>query len=412
MIPTVEESAVDVFDTKRGWALGLALALAAAGCGGGGDGGSTGPDVVSVKVEPAAALAVGVGDTVRFTAKVVDEVGAQVTGAVVTWHSANAAVATVDGQGRAVGMSSGTTSVSATSDGVSGTASLEVWAPATVTVYQAGTSYFGRQSYVEYIPGELPVILSAPHGGSLTPSEIPDRTSGTTVTDTNARETLLAVREALIVRTGKAPHVVIAHLKRTKLDPNREIVEAAAGNVFAENAWNEFHAYLEIASAAVTKTYGSGFYMDLHGHGHAIARAELGYMLSASQLNRTDAEINAPGVAAQSSIRALAASSPLPFAQLLRGSTSLGGLMQKEGVRSVPSPGDPSPGTNDYFAGGYNTERYGSFTAGRTVSGVQIELPLPGIRDTAANRQAFGEALARAVEAYMTEHFGFFSAPK
>ncbi|HSW30962.1 MAG TPA: Ig-like domain-containing protein [Longimicrobiales bacterium] len=412
MIPTAEEGAVDVFDAKRGWALGLVLALGAAAAGCGADGGSTGPDVVAVRVEPAATLAVGVGDTVRFTAKVVDGVGVQVTGASVTWRSANAAVATVDGQGRTVSVAAGTTTVTATSGGVSGTASLEVWAPATVTVYQPGTSYFGRQSYVEYIPGELPFILSAPHGGSLTPSEIPDRTSGTTVTDTNSRETLLAVREALIVRTGKAPHVVISHLKRIKLDPNREIVEAAAGNPFAENAWNEFHAYLEVASAAVTKTYRSGFYADIHGHGHAIARAELGYMLSATQLNRTDAEINAPGVAAQSSIRALAASSPLPFAQLLRGSMSLGGLMQKEGVRSVPSPGDPSPGSDEYFTGGYNTERHGSLAAGRTVSGVQIELPLPGIRDTAANRQAFGEALARALEAYMTEHFGFFRTPK
>jgi hypothetical protein len=86
--------------------------------------------------------------------------------------------------------------------------------------------------------------------------------------------------------------------------------------------------------------------------------------------------------------------------------------MQKEGIRSVPSPGDPSPGSDEYFTGGYNTERHGSLAAGQTVSGVQIELPLPGIRDTAANRQAFGEALAKAVEAYVTEHLGFFRTPK
>ncbi|MBE0617537.1 MAG: Ig-like domain-containing protein, partial [Proteobacteria bacterium] len=300
MIPIVEEGAVDGSIKNRGWALGLALALCAAGCGGGSDGGSTGPEVVSVKVEPAAALAVAVGDTVRFTVKVADEAGRQVTGSSVTWRSSDAAVATVDAEGRAVSVATGTATVTATSSGVSGTASLEVWAPATVTVYQPGTSYFGRQSYVEYIPGELPLILSAAHGGSLTPAEIPDRTSGTTVTDTNPRETLLAVREALIMRTGKAPHVVISHLKRIKLDPNREIVEAAAGNPFAENAWHEFHAYLEVATAAVTKTYGSGLYIDIHGHGHAIARAELGYLLSSAQLNRTDAEMDAQALAAQS----------------------------------------------------------------------------------------------------------------
>ncbi len=378
------------------------------GCGGE----STGPDIALVRVEPAVALAVGVGDTVRFTARVLDGAGLTVDGATITWRSGNAAVATVDGQGRAVAVATGTTTVTATSDGASGSSSLEVWAPAPVATYRPGTSYFGRHSYVEYIPGELPVVLSAPHGGSLTPAEIPDRTWGTTVTDTNARETILAVRTALLERTGKAPHVVISHLKRTKLDPNRELAEAAQGNPFAENAWHEFQAYIETASATVARTYGSGFYIDLHGHGHAIARAELGYMLSSAQLNRTDEEINTQGLAAQSSIRALAASSTLPFAQLLRGPTSLGGLMQKEGIRSVPSPGDPSPGNDDYFSGGYNTGRHGSLEAGRTVSGVQLELPLPGIRDTAANRQAFGEALARALEAYMTEHFGFFRTPK
>jgi len=399
---------VEIVTRKARLALAGVVSAWVVGCGGE----STGPDVASVRVEPAVALAVGVGDTVRFTAHAFDGTGVAVSGSTVTWRSANAGVATVDGQGRAVAVATGTTTVTATSGGASSSASLEVWAPAPVTTYRTGTSYFGRQSYVEYIPGELAVVLSAPHGGSLTPAEIPDRTWGTTVTDTNTRETILAVRTAFLERTGKAPHVVISHLRRTKLDPNREIAEAAQGNPFAENAWNEFQAYIEAASATVTRTYGSGFYIDLHGHGHAIARAELGYMLSSAQLNRTDAELNVQGVAAQSSIRALAASSPLPFAQLLRGSTSLGGLMQKEGVRSVPSPGDPSPGGNDYYTGGYNTGRHGSLQPGRTVSGVQIELQFPGIRDSAANRQAFGEALARALEAYMSEHFGFFRTPR
>jgi N-formylglutamate amidohydrolase len=409
VIRVAGEGAVDVTIRMRAWALGLALALVAAGCGGNG---GTAPAVGSVHVVPAVALAVGVGDTVRFTAEVVDETGLPVTGMAVAWRSGNATVARVDAQGRAVAVASGTTSVTATSGGVSGSASLEVWIPAQVASYQPGTSYYGRKSYVEYIPGELPLVLSAPHGGSLEPAEIPNRTYGETVTDSNARETVLAVRQALIERTGKAPHVVISHLRRTKLDPNREIGEAAQGNPFAENAWQEFHGFLEIATGSVAKGYGSGFYIDIHGHGHAIARAELGYLLTSTQLNRTDAEINVPGLAAQSSIRALAASSPLPFDQLLRGSTSLGGLMQKEGIRSVPSPGDPSPGSNDYFTGGYNTERHGSLEAGRTVSSVQIELPFPGIRDTDANRRAFGQALAKAVEAFMTEHFGFFRTPK
>lgn len=386
----------------------LAL-LTLVACGGGEP---TEPSIVAVVVEPRVALLVGAGDTERFVATVRDASGARVTGAALTWRSSNPAVASVDGFGMARALTSGSVSVTATAGGATGTATLEVWVPPTVTSYVPGTSYLGRNGYVEYIPGDLPVVISAPHGGALDPQEIPNRTWGTTVTDTNTRETTMAVRDALVARTGKAPHVVISHLRRTKLDPNREIGEAAQENPFAEHAWREFQDFIDIASSTVTRTYGAGFYIDLHGHGHAIPRAELGYMLSTSQLNRTDAEIDAQGLARQSSIRALAEASPLPFSQLLRGQRSLGGYLQAEGVRSVPSPSDPSPGSDDYFTGGYNTGRHGSMQAGRTVSGVQIELQSPGVRDNDANRRAFGAALARALEAYMMDHFGFFRTPK
>jgi hypothetical protein len=363
-----------------------------------------------VDVSPAVSLAVGAGDTVRFSAVVRDASGLRLSVAV-QWRTDSPAVATVDATGLVTAVGTGVTRVAAEAEGGSGSASVEVWIPAVVPSHQPGTSYFGRREYVEYVPGTLPLVISAPHGGSLEPAEIPDRTYGTTVTDSNTRETVAAVRQAFIERTGEAPHVVISHLRRTKLDPNRDIIEAAQDNPFAENAWREFQAFIDIATEHVVASRGSGFYVDLHGHGHAIARAELGYLLSASRLNGSDATLDAGGVAGLSSIRALADLSPLPFSALLRGPSSLGGLMQREGVRSVPSPGDPSPLDADYFTGGYNTERHGSSRQGRTVSGVQIELPLPGIRDNAQNRAAFGQALATALEAYMMEHFGFFRSP-
>ncbi|SVC36320.1 uncharacterized protein METZ01_LOCUS289174, partial [marine metagenome] len=47
--------------------------------------------------------------------------------------------------------------------------------------YIAGETYYGRNSYTEYRPGNLPIIIGTPHGGSEKPEEIPDRTWGTTV---------------------------------------------------------------------------------------------------------------------------------------------------------------------------------------------------------------------------------------
>lgn len=397
----------------RSWArervrcAAVILALLSASCGGGGEG--TAPSRVgSVVVSPTTALAVGVGSTVQFQAVVLDTSGRRLEGVAVSWRSSVPGVAAVGGSGLATAVSAGTTEVVATAEDVSGSVALEVWVPTAVTAWVPGTSYFGRNQYVEYIPGELPLVISAPHGGSLEPTEIPDRTSGTTVTDAATRETLLAVREALLARTGRAPHVILSHLRRTKLDPNREIVEAAQGNPFAENAWQEFQLFIDTATAAVTRTWGSGFYVDLHGHGHAIDRAELGYLLSAAALNGSDESLDTGTAARASSIRALAETSPLRFSALLRGPTSLGAYLEAEGVASVPGPVDPSPGSADYFTGGYNTERHGSLAPGRTVSGVQIELHRPGVRDTDANRRKFAAAFAEAIEAFMLEHYGFF----
>jgi hypothetical protein len=96
--------------------------------------------------------------------------------------------------------------------------------------YTPGEIYYGRNNYVEYHVGDVPLVFSAPHGGNLTPSEISDRTYGTLVTDSYTKETTIAIKQAIYNFTGHYPHLVIVNLKRTKLDANREIVEGAQGN--------------------------------------------------------------------------------------------------------------------------------------------------------------------------------------
>ena len=272
--------------SRRVRALLTALALGAlSGCGG--DSG-TGIRPAVVTVEPGEALIVGAGGSLGFSAMVRDESGRPVSGSV-TWTVADPQVATIDAVGIATGVSAGTTTVIATAGSARGTARLEVFVPEKVAEYESGKSYWGRGNYVQYIPGELPVVFSATHGGLLIPAEIPNRSYGVTTSDRNTMELTQAIRRAFVEQTGFAPHVIISHLRRRKLDPNREIVEAAQSNPYAEQAWRELHAWIRTARAVVEERFGRGMYFDIHGHSHDIDRLELGYLLDASELDRFDA---------------------------------------------------------------------------------------------------------------------------
>lgn len=272
--------------------------------------------------------------------------------------------------------------------------------------YVPGQTYFGRSNYIEYIAGNLPVIITEPHGGSLQPAEIPDRTYGTFATDSNTEDLVRKMRTELQNLTGLVPHVIMCRLDRDKIDANREIVEGAQGDPEAKQAWNEFHNFIGAAQTNINTTQPRGFYLDIHGHGHDIQRLELGYLLSSTQLGFSDATLNGSVTYEnQSSIRTLSQHSPAPFATVLRGSNSFGAMIVAEGYPAVPSPTDPDPAGDPYFNGGYNTDRYSSANGG-TIDGLQIESNYDGVRDTAANRTAYAKALARVLEQIFATHYG------
>ena len=280
--------------------------------------------------------------------------------------------------------------------------------------YTPGTSYFGRARYIEYIAGNLPVIFSAPHGGNVTTTEIDDRvaancggtTNFLTATDRGTWELTLAIRDEFKKLTGgKYPHVIINRLSRRELDANRTKDAGACTDVEARIAWDEYHAFIDVAKSRVMADYGQGWYSDVHGHGHAIQRIELGYEIAASVLRKPDAELDATSTyERQSSFWTFSQSSPLMFSALLRGNTSLGTLLARAGYPAVPSAPDPAPGTADlYYATGYNTARHGCLSGGG-ICGVQLE-NYSAVRD-AINRPVYAAALAKAYQIFLAQNFG------
>jgi hypothetical protein len=275
----------------------------------------------------------------------------------------------------------------------------------------AQTTIYGTNNYIEYQVGTLPLIISVSHGGSLEPASIPNRNCNNPVyaTDLFTIETTLAIRDRLLELTGCAPHLIISHLKRSKLDPNRNLTNGACGHPEAMLAWQEFHDFITMARQAAGQQYDEqAFFIDLHGHGNPLQRIELGYLLYDDELELPDDTLNTQQYIDYSSVRNLALSNAFnaSHAQLLRGPNAFGTLLADRQYPAVPSQAIPFPGIgSNYFSGGYITANHTGYTPGIYISGFQMELNFSNIRDTPASRTAFANAFAEAFLAFMYTHF-------
>jgi hypothetical protein len=276
----------------------------------------------------------------------------------------------------------------------------------------AGQAYTDGPGYVEYTPGDAPVLIIAPHGGALSPSGLADRTcSGcVTVNDANTQELARTIVEAFRARTGARPHLLVNRLHRRKFDANRDRTEATGGGAALNATWVWFHEAADSARAAIVRRGQRGLVIDLHGHGHAVPRLELGYLLGDADLRASDATLAGNGAMARSSIARLAGdsrSTPDRGLGVLRGPRSLGALLANGGYPAVPSPADPAPLVGqEYFDGGYNTQRHGSVFGG-PLDAIQIECNFAGVRDSESSRAAFANAVVNALLVYLDTHYGW-----
>jgi hypothetical protein len=275
-----------------------------------------------------------------------------------------------------------------------------------------GAPQANAAGWVEYTPGDAPLVIVAPHGGTLTPLVLPDRSCAgcVLVNDANTQALARAIVDTFVARTGHRPHLVVNRLHRRKFDGNRELGEASGGNVSLLRAsWEWMHAAIDSARGDIGRRTARGLLIDLHGHAHAVPRIELGYLLTAAQLRESDPIIEARDLLGQSSIARLRTDSRagVSAASLLRGPVSFGAQLATRGVPAVPSPSAPAPQPGeDYFTGGYNTQRHGSRTGG-LLDAVQVECHFAGVRDTEASRAAFAASFTDALLALLATHYGW-----
>ena len=248
--------------------------------------------------------------------------------------------------------------------------------------------------FIEVREGTLPLVLSAPHGGTEKPSAAADRTSGVTTLDVGTRELAFAVADELERLLAARPFVVATSIHRSKVDLNRPADDATDSAGLGADVWREFHAALERATAAARKLReGRALVIDVHGHAHEEPLVELGFALDAKQLALDDATLARERWFGEALV-------DVPW---VRGAQSLGARLAEAGLGAVPSPARPHPEGKPYFNGGYIVRRH------RAADLRAVQLEFPAVARSKERRVETARAVARALAQVLAD---WYPAPK
>lgn len=127
-------------------------------------------------------------------------------------------------------------------------------------------------SYIEFLKGDIPLVISVPHGGKLDVDEIPRRIIGFLGID---GETIEFSRELIdLIKNfyekkniiGKSPSYIMSKVARSRIDLNREESEAfIQHSKLAKQIYRFFHDKIKETVINNLEIYERSILIDLHG---------------------------------------------------------------------------------------------------------------------------------------------------
>jgi N-formylglutamate amidohydrolase len=216
--------------------------------------------------------------------------------------------------------------------------------------------------------GALPLILTAPHGGTAM-AGLPARRGGTQTRDVNTFELTEALALRLTAILGAPPYVVAAKFSRVAIDANRA-ADAAFDDDSARPLYLAYHARIQAFVSDIRRRFPAGaLLIDIHGQG-------------------TEALTVFRGTRNGQTVRRLLARAG-PAA--LIGPSSILGALQAKGYAVIPPNTPPgAPRENIHYDGGFTVATYSREPDG--IDAVQLELGA-----TLRVRPAFVGDLAEAI---------------
>ncbi len=230
--------------------------------------------------------------------------------------------------------------------------------------------------------GDLPIILSAPHGGRKAIPGAKAREGGANIAqfvtgrDENTAELTEKLADAIEKQLGARPYVVIARFERKYCDPNRPAKDSYEDKLAAPH-YDAYHAALKAACKEVKEKWGRGLLLDIHGQG---AKADGIFR----------------GTASGKTVEALLKKFGNPA---LLGPDSVIGHLARHGYPVIPDPTANTEQIGDEdkrYNGGYIVRTYGQ--AELAIDAIQLELG--GQLRSKEKMQKTADDIAAAVKAF------------
>jgi N-formylglutamate amidohydrolase len=233
--------------------------------------------------------------------------------------------------------------------------------------------------------GQLPVVLSAPHGGTLQIRGVEPRQGIGMATgpsgfftgrDAGTSELAVALADAIEKRMGKRPYLVVSKVHRKYLDPNRPS-GIAYEDSDAEPVYQRYHGMLHRYCKEILEEHHTGLLLDIHGQGSSSKTLYRG-----TANGKTVARLKERfGESAHA------------------GEKSLFGTLDRLGWTVFPPMGDGKEQSG--FTGGYIVQTHGSHQP-NGLDAVQLEFGADYRSKT--QREKTAEVLAQAVQEYLEEY--------
>jgi len=257
----------------------------------------------------------------------------------------------------------------------------------------------GTRGFIEYLPGSLPLIIAAPHGGYEEPEDLPWLSTGRQGRDENSLEAALDLAFEIEELTGETPHLIVNHLHADILNAAANREDGAGEHPDTQAAWDEFHTFIRDSKTEVISAWGSGHYFDLHSNRHVEGWTEVGIGLDGADLSEDEEAIRA---ACTETTVAHLCTTAADLVELTQGTSSLGGLLESSGYSVVPSPSQPTPGEGNFSASSWNTFEHGSHLGGR-IDATLLDSPRNLLME--GDRAEYMRNLAQAIVSFLNTHY-------